>query len=118
MNVAIHLAGPFEEAPEVAALGPQKFPEFEEADLRHLYARVSLNAPEKIRTAPGRNAMPSCGIPEKAHHRPHRETVYNPSRQLENEVSGLWYQVSGPSSQTNLIEDLCGFIRELRTKVL
>jgi len=32
MNVAIHLAGPFEEAPEVAALGPQKFPEFEEAD--------------------------------------------------------------------------------------
>jgi len=71
VDVAVHLACPLEEAPEITALGPQEFPEFEEADLRHLDAGVGLDAPEEIGAAPGSNTVASGGVPEKTEHGAH-----------------------------------------------
>lgn len=71
MDVVFHLAGPPQEAPEVAALTPHELPEFEESDLLHLDAGVSLDAPEKIGAAPGGEAMSLGGVPEKADTVPH-----------------------------------------------
>ena len=66
-----HLAGPAQEAPEVAALAPHELPELEESDLLHFDAGVGLDAPEKIGAAPGGEAMSLGGIPEKADTVPH-----------------------------------------------
>ena len=71
MDVAIHFICPFEEAPEIRAFGPKKFPEFEEADLGHFDPGVGLNAPEKIGATPGGETVPACRVPEKAQHLPH-----------------------------------------------
>lgn len=66
-----HLPSPAQEAPEIVALAPHEFPKFQKADLLHLDASVGLDAPEKIRTAPGREAMSLGGVPEKADTVPH-----------------------------------------------
>src|ERR1035437_3864423 len=76
MDVAIHLRGPLEEAPQAGSLGPQEFPEFQESNLGHLDAGVGLDAPEKIRTAPGGNPVATGGVPKKAQHRPHGVPVW------------------------------------------
>lgn len=71
MDVVFHLAGPAQESPEVAAFSPHKFPELKEADLFHLDSGVGFDAPEKIGTAPGGEAMSLGGVPEKADAVPH-----------------------------------------------
>lgn len=71
MDVVFHLAGPTQKAPEVVAFTPHELPEFEETDLLHLDAGVGLDAPEKIGTAPGGEAVPLGGVPEKADAVPH-----------------------------------------------
>ena len=63
MDVVVHLAGPAQETPEVAALPPHELPEFQKADLLHLDARVGLDAPEEIGAAPRGEAMSLGGIP-------------------------------------------------------
>ena len=50
----------------MVALAPHEFPEFHEADLLHLDARVGLDAPQKVWAAPGSQVMAASGIPEKA----------------------------------------------------
>ena len=47
-------------------LAPHEFPEFHEADLLHLDARVGLDAPQKVWAAPGSQVMAASGVPEKA----------------------------------------------------
>ena len=66
MGVALHLAGPAQEAPQFVAFSPHKFPELQEADLLHLHAGISLDAPEKIRATPWSQAMATGGVPEEA----------------------------------------------------
>src|SRR6476660_3832397 len=66
MDVAFHLAGPAQEAPEFVTLAPHEFPELHEADLLHLHAGVGLDAPKKIRAAPGSQTMATGGIPKEA----------------------------------------------------
>jgi hypothetical protein len=65
MNKPLHLSRPLQEPPQIPALPPHKFPELDEADLRHLHATVSLHSPQKIRTPPGSEAMAFGRIPEK-----------------------------------------------------
>ncbi len=66
MDPAFHFAGPFQKAPQFAALAPYEFPEFQESNLRHLHARVGFNAPQKIGTSPRSEPMPLRRIPQKA----------------------------------------------------
>jgi hypothetical protein len=76
MDVAVHLVRPNEKTPQVGAFGPEKLPEFEKADLRHLDAGVGFNSPEKIRAAPRRETVPTRRVPEKAEHVTHWFSVY------------------------------------------
>jgi len=102
MNVAVHPACPFKKAPKVDALGPEKFPEFEEADLRHFDARIGLHAPEKIGAAPGRETVSSRRVPEEAEHVAHSFSVYR--RQATGRVSGSRFQGKAaqvPSTRSN-----------------
>jgi hypothetical protein len=69
MDVAVHLAGPFEEAPKAAALSPEKLPELEKTDLRHFEAGIRFHTPEQIGTAPRREAVAASRIPEEAQHK-------------------------------------------------
>src|ERR1700733_15487252 len=68
MDVVVHFRGPFEEAPEAHALPPDEFPELQESNLLHLHAAVGLDAPEQVRAAPRRKAVPAGGVPEKSQH--------------------------------------------------
>ena len=96
MDVAFHLASPAQKAPEVVALPPHKFPEFQKPDLLHLDAGIGLDAPEKIRASPGGEAVAFRGIPEEADSVPHgvmiptkgwgvqkRKSVARPARKAE-----------------------------------
>jgi len=75
VNVTLHFAGPSQEAPQVQALSPHKFPKFQEADLLHLDAGVGLDAPEQIGTAPGSEAVSFGGVPDKADRVPHGDMI-------------------------------------------
>lgn len=66
MDVAIHLARPPKESPQVLALAPHEFPEFQKANLLHLDAGIGFDPPEKIRTSPRSEAMAFRRIPQKA----------------------------------------------------
>jgi len=66
MDVAFHFARPAKKSPQVAALAPHKFPEFQKADLRHLDASVGFDPPQQVGTAPGRKAVSLGRVPEKA----------------------------------------------------
>jgi hypothetical protein len=65
MNIAFHFSGPLQETPEFAALPPQELPEFYEADLFHLDAGISFDAPEKIRAPPRGQTMSPSGVPQE-----------------------------------------------------
>jgi len=71
MDVAIHLCGPLQEAPQAGAFDPHKFPEFEEADLGHFDPGESFHAPQEIGAAPGGEAVSAGGVPEEAEHGAH-----------------------------------------------
>ena len=71
MDVAIHLCGPLQEAPQTGSLRPQKFPEFQESNLGHFDAGVGLDPPEQIGTAPRSNPVATGGVPKKAQDRAH-----------------------------------------------
>ena len=73
MGVALHLAGPLQESPEMTAFPPDEFPELQKADLCHLDAGIRFDPPEKIRTAPRREAMATSCIPQEAERMAHRE---------------------------------------------
>src|SRR5580692_333576 len=66
MDPAVHRACPLEEAPEVVAFAPHKFPEFQEADLGHLHAGVGFDAPQQVGAAPGGQTMAFGGVPQEA----------------------------------------------------
>lgn len=90
MDAGVHLVRPFKEAPKVGALGPKKFPKFEEADLGHFDAGVGFHAPKKIRAAPGREAVSSRGVPEEAQHLPHRIQYSVGQGTLRAWLGGRW----------------------------
>jgi len=71
MDVAFHLASPSQKAPEVVALPPHKFPEFQKTDLLHFDAGIGLNAPKKVGASPRGQAMAFCCIPQEADSVPH-----------------------------------------------
>lgn len=75
MDVALDFACPSEEAPQVIALSPHKFPEFQEADLLHFDAGVGFDAPEQIGTAPRSEAMSLGGVPHEADAVPHGDII-------------------------------------------
>src|SRR5271165_2939405 len=66
MDVAFHLAGPLQKAPQFHTLAPDEFPEFQETDLRHFYAGVGFDAPQQVGAPPRGQAMAFGGIPQKA----------------------------------------------------
>jgi len=57
------------------ALSPYKFRKLKQADLVHLHARISLDAPQQIGAVPGREMMPAGSIPEKPKHVAHGEMI-------------------------------------------
>jgi len=65
VDVPLDLASPSQEAPQIMALTPHKFPKFYESNLLHLDACVGLNPPEKIGAPPRSEAMALCGVPDK-----------------------------------------------------
>src|SRR5262249_41882902 len=71
VDVVVHLAGPLQESPQAVAFGPQKLPEFEEADLGHLNAGVRFDAPEQVGATPGGDPVAASRIPEEAQHLSH-----------------------------------------------
>lgn len=71
----LHFTRPHEEAPQVAALAPEKFPELQESDLLHLQAAIGLNAPQQIRTPPRRQPMSACRVPRKAQYGEHKKMI-------------------------------------------
>ncbi len=71
----LHFRRPFEKAPKVVALPPDKFKEFEQADLVHLHAGIGFDTPEKIGAAPGREMVSASGIPKKAEHVAHGSMI-------------------------------------------
>ena len=71
MHVALDFSRPFQKAPEVAALPPHEFPEFEEADLLHLDSTIGLDPPQQIGAAPRSKAMSAGRVPEKSKHVAH-----------------------------------------------
>lgn len=73
----VHFAGPAQEAPEFAAFAPHKFPKLQKADLGHLNAGVRLDAPKKIRAAPGGEMVAFCCIPEEAEFVEHANHHYH-----------------------------------------
>jgi hypothetical protein len=66
LDPPFHLAGPLQKAPQFVAFAPHELPEFQEADLLHLDARVGLDAPEKIWTPPRSQPVSFGGVPQKA----------------------------------------------------
>ena len=62
----VHFARPLQKTPQIAALSPEKFPEFNKPDLLHLKAAVGLNAPEQIRASPRRQTMAASRVPHEA----------------------------------------------------
>jgi len=71
----LHFRGPFQEPPKVVALPPEKFDEFEHADLVHFHAGIGFDPPQEIGAAPGREAMPASGIPEEPEHVTHHYII-------------------------------------------
>ncbi len=67
----VHLTRPFEKAPEVGALVPDKLPKFQKTNIFHLYAAISFYAPQKIWTTPRREAMAASCIPPETKHGRH-----------------------------------------------
>lgn len=65
MGVAIHLAGPSQEVPELAAFPPHEFPELQESDFLHLHASVGFDAPEQVGAAPWGEPMATCRVPKE-----------------------------------------------------
>lgn len=65
-GVGFHLAGPVDEAGEVAAFAPREGPKFEESDLLHFDAGVGFHAPEQIGAAPRGQVMALGRAPEEA----------------------------------------------------
>src|SRR5271169_5947127 len=98
MDIAIHLACPFQKAPEMDALRPQEFPEFKETDLRHLDAGVGFDSPEQIGAAPGRDAMAASGSPEEAEHLKHWSQYNAWNEALSSKLSARSY-VAGVGEQ-------------------
>jgi hypothetical protein len=66
MRIVLHLGSPYQKSPQVDALPPQKLPELKEPNLLHFYAAVGLNAPKKIRAAPGREPVAASGVPHES----------------------------------------------------
>ena len=79
MDVPFHLTCPFEKAPEIAAFPPHEFPKLQEADLRHLYSAIGLNAPQEVRTSPRRQPVAFGRVPEKTDRVAHDEVSATPS---------------------------------------
>ena len=71
----LHLARPFEEAPQVSPLVPEKLPKFHKADLLHLEAAVGLDSPQQVWAAPGSQAMPTSGVPQEAEDGQHGKMI-------------------------------------------
>src|SRR3954451_24186586 len=71
-GILFHLTGPFQKSQEFEALAPHESPELQKADVVHLHARISLDAPAQIRTSPRREMMAACGVPEKSEDVEHR----------------------------------------------
>lgn len=64
-GVALHAAGPLEEAHHLTPLVPQEAAELGEADALHLDSAIGLDAPAKVRAAPGREVMAAGGVPQE-----------------------------------------------------
>lgn len=70
-NVALHFSGPLQKTPQVVAFPPEEIPKLKEVDLLHFDAAIGLNPPQKIGTAPGRDAVAAGGVPDEAEHGEH-----------------------------------------------
>ena len=75
MDIALHLVGPTQEAPEFVTLAPHEFPELQKADLLHLDAGVGFDSPEKVRASPRGKAMAAGSVPQKADLVPHAAII-------------------------------------------
>jgi hypothetical protein len=62
----LHLGGPLQEPPQMRALPPGKFPEFQKTNLLHLDPAVGFNPPQQIRTAPWCQAVSPGRIPQES----------------------------------------------------
>src|ERR1700749_443240 len=71
MDIPIHLPSPLQESPEVRALRPQKFPELQKPDLRHLDPGIGLDPPKQIGAPPRGNPVSPSRIPQKSYHPKH-----------------------------------------------
>jgi hypothetical protein len=74
-GIVLHLYGPLEKPPKIPALVPEKFPEFQKADLLHLYATIGLDSPQQIGAAPRRQPVSACGIPHESKHVAHAHSI-------------------------------------------
>jgi len=66
MDVPFHLARPLQKPPQMDPLAPYEFPKLQKPDLCHLYAGISLDAPQEIGAPPRSQAMVFGRVPEKA----------------------------------------------------
>jgi len=112
MNIAVHLACPFQKAPKVGAFVPDKFPKFQEADVFHLDAAVGFNPPQQIGTAPRREPVAARGIPPETNHRWHRIPLSiiptngrKPQRTQGLRLIASHYDV--PSSDSGMLQSDC-----------
>jgi hypothetical protein len=66
VDVALDLTRPSQESPEIVALSPHEFPEFQESNLLHLDAGIGFDPPQQIRAAPRSEAVPFRRVPQEA----------------------------------------------------
>src|SRR5579863_6315478 len=57
------------------ALAPGEFPEFQQADLVHLYTSVGFDSPQQIRAAPRGKVVSAGGVPQEAEHVAHGDMI-------------------------------------------
>jgi hypothetical protein len=70
-GIPFHVSGPLQKTRELCAFPPHETPEFQKSYFIHFHATISFNAPAQIRTAPRRQVVTACGVPEKSQHVSH-----------------------------------------------
>ena len=98
----IDLRRPLQKSPEAGSLRPEKFPELQESDLRHLDAGIGFNPPKQEGTAPRGNPVAASGVPEKAQHGAHADSL---QASVAGRQLGRRCQVPGPVAVFGVVPD-------------
>src|SRR5262249_53742248 len=69
--MAFHLRRPLEEAPQILALPPSEFPEFQKSNLLHFHPTIRFDPPQQVRTAPRSQMMAASCVPKESKHVAH-----------------------------------------------